>query len=179
MESKDDAILKMLKEGKSYTDIIAILSVSPSKIAVVKKRNENILKISNDALLSTTTTNNEVPPPPVPCELPEKIIPPIPDNVPYFTTDNNVPLPPRRKKENKPRITKIRSYPVFGLSPPLLPPSPPPLPLEPVKKKEISEDIKNKAKQRLLTIIKKQTDEKRKLEQDKLYNEVIDKIKRR
>lgn len=178
METKDDAILKMLKDGKSYTDIIASLSVSPSKIAVVKKRNQDTLKPSNDALLGTTTTASVPPPPPL-YQLPEETMIAIPDNLPYLIPGKNVPPPPRPKKEKKARITNIKSYPVFS-SPPLPRlPSPPPLPPEPVKKNEISEDVKNKAKQRLLAITKKQTDEKRKLEQDKLYNEVIDKIKRR
>ncbi len=36
--NKDQAILKMLEDGKSYTDIMAALNVSPTRIIVLKKR---------------------------------------------------------------------------------------------------------------------------------------------
>jgi len=36
--SKDQAILKMLEDGKSYTDIVAALNVSPTRIIVLKKK---------------------------------------------------------------------------------------------------------------------------------------------
>jgi len=38
MNDKDLKIVEMLKQGKSYSDIQAVLSVSPSKISVVKKK---------------------------------------------------------------------------------------------------------------------------------------------
>lgn len=56
MNEKDQKILEMLKAGKSYTDIIAELSVSPSRVTVVKKKYSNMLSSANDALLGNTTT---------------------------------------------------------------------------------------------------------------------------
>ena len=38
MNDKELKIVEMLKQGKSYSDIQAVLSVSPSKISVVKKK---------------------------------------------------------------------------------------------------------------------------------------------
>jgi DNA-binding CsgD family transcriptional regulator len=34
----DDEILKLIKAGKTYTDIIVICRCSPSRISVIKKR---------------------------------------------------------------------------------------------------------------------------------------------
>ena len=89
MAEKDDIILEMLKNGKSYTDIIAVLSVSPSRIVIVKKRNEAIInaaKANKDALLGTITTIISPPPPP----LPPPSLPPPPPPLPPPPP----PLPP-------------------------------------------------------------------------------------
>lgn len=57
MDNKDRLILEMLKDGKSYSDIQAILNVSPSRIIVVKKK--NILSSADGVLLSNPTPTPE------------------------------------------------------------------------------------------------------------------------
>jgi len=62
--SKDQAILKMLQEGKSYTDIVAALHVSPTRIIVLKKRialngNDDLLKVNEKADISDNTRHQE------------------------------------------------------------------------------------------------------------------------
>ena len=111
MAEKDEIILEMLKNGKSYTDIIAEISVSPSRIVIVKKRNADILKRAKDARLEGTITVK------IQEKEPEKVVkeeekppaPPLPPSPP--------PTPP----------------PLPPTPPPPLPPSPPvpPPPLSP------------------------------------------------
>ena len=57
---KDERILEMLKEGKSYTDIMAELYVSPSRIVIVKKRNKDLLSSTDNALLGPFKSKKEV-----------------------------------------------------------------------------------------------------------------------
>jgi len=55
-QDKKKLILKMLNAGKSYTDIIATLDVSPSSIAVVKKK-EKLKKEIIEKKISDLTPN--------------------------------------------------------------------------------------------------------------------------
>lgn len=56
--SKTEMIIKLLEEGKTYTQIQADLGVSPSKISEVKKRFQSESKDSDDS--ETTSELNEV-----------------------------------------------------------------------------------------------------------------------
>ncbi|MFA6924419.1 MAG: hypothetical protein WC223_09225 [Bacteroidales bacterium] len=58
MDSKDELIIEMLKNGNSYTDIQAELKVSPSRIAIIKKQYLNTPSSTNNALLQNNSTNN-------------------------------------------------------------------------------------------------------------------------
>jgi len=76
--NKDECILEMLKKGKSYADIIADLSVSPSSISVVKKRNADILKSVTGLLHSNTIEA-------LPAQEPEEnVVEPVPTDTDKF-----------------------------------------------------------------------------------------------
>lgn len=60
MKNKDKEILKLLQEGKSYSDIQVTLSVSPSQIVVVKKKFLNaIVAPTSTPITAPTTTTQE------------------------------------------------------------------------------------------------------------------------
>lgn len=56
MTPKEEQILMMLQDGKSYTNIQTLLQVSPSKIAMVKKAYLTTGSAKNEAGSSTTAT---------------------------------------------------------------------------------------------------------------------------
>ena len=121
---KDELILQMLKKGKSYTDIIAELSVSPSRIVVVKKRNVDALSSTNDALLGTTTVKKmeikkevkvvepevvlrkTIPPSPPPGPPVKKVV--EPETKITQTTLPLSPLPPKKEVEEEDHIIEFK-----------------------------------------------------------------------
>jgi hypothetical protein len=63
MTDKENRIIQMLKEGKSYTDISCEMKVGPSAISLVKKKyakSLNQASSTNDALLQRKSLENKV-----------------------------------------------------------------------------------------------------------------------
>jgi len=137
MNEKDKIILEMLKNGKSYTDIIAELSVSPSRIAVVKKRNVNVLSSTNDALLGSINKNKNEQNKEKIAVVPEVVHrtapPPLPPPVPLI--EKVVVEPRKRLKELSLKL---------GQTPPPLPPPPSPLSKKEVEEVEANHIVKVK-----------------------------------
>ena len=64
MTNKNEQILQLLKNGKSYSEIQSLLKVSPSKIAQIKRKNDlqkpNITTTTGSSSNTTTTDDNSV-----------------------------------------------------------------------------------------------------------------------
>jgi len=124
----DEQILKMLQEGKSYSDIQAELRVSPSRIIVVKKMHLKATSSTNDALLGTPTIEKKAKPP-----TPPPLIPPTPTPPPQIKQDYLMGTDPEaaavKKEEARLRLTEIRKSQSLKSTNPAPTPTPtPPIP---------------------------------------------------